>query len=156
LKRWSAPTARASTRSTIAAISGTETPITSARPIRKDDASDPREQGGKLTGRLIEHAGTIKTAEAYSNQLPAGVSRIKLSDFACRQGDIRDKRRRLLADRRLFARAYRLPRRALWCLTEWDQFLSGATLADGCSLKLLPPLTTKGLEKLEQRLAKYK
>jgi hypothetical protein len=57
------------------AISGTETPIYvgKADPA-KDDASTPREQGARLTGRLLEHAGTIETAERYSrNGLPEGL-----------------------------------------------------------------------------------
>lgn len=67
------------------AISRTETPIYvgKADPA-KDDASNAREQGAKLTGRLIEHAGTIKTAEAYS-KLPQGLSPISLADFTCRR-----------------------------------------------------------------------
>ncbi|MBN9004885.1 MAG: Eco29kI family restriction endonuclease [Rhizobiales bacterium] len=69
-----------------ASISGTETPIYvgKADPA-KDDASDSREQGDKLTGRLIEHAKTIRTAEGYANQLPEGLYPIKLGDFTCRR-----------------------------------------------------------------------
>ncbi|MGY3356433.1 hypothetical protein ACVWZK_003096 [Bradyrhizobium sp. GM0.4] len=68
------------------AISGTETPIYVGKADpEKDDASDSREQGDKLTGRLIEHAKTILTAEKYSNQLPQGLSPISLSDFTCRR-----------------------------------------------------------------------
>jgi hypothetical protein len=69
-----------------AAISGTETPIYvgKADPAN-DDASTTREQGAKLTGRLIEHAGTVATAEGYSNSLPKGLSPIYLSDFRCRR-----------------------------------------------------------------------
>ncbi|WP_375312848.1 Eco29kI family restriction endonuclease [Bradyrhizobium sp. A5] len=69
-----------------AAISKTETPIYvgKADPA-KDDASDAREQGPKLTDRLIEHAGTIATAEGYSNQLPQGLAPIGLADFTCRR-----------------------------------------------------------------------
>jgi hypothetical protein len=69
-----------------AGISGTETPIYvgKADPAA-DDASNPREQGPKLTGRLIEHAGTIKTAEGYAASLPAGLSPIRLDDFVCRR-----------------------------------------------------------------------
>jgi Eco29kI restriction endonuclease len=69
-----------------AAISGTETPIYvgKADPAA-DDASTPREQGSKLTGRLTEHAGTIMTAERYSNQLPKGLSPISVADFTCRR-----------------------------------------------------------------------
>ncbi len=67
-------------------ISNTETPIYvgKADPA-SDDASTAREQGVKLTGRLIEHAGTVATAEVYSNSLPAGLSPIYLSDFKCRR-----------------------------------------------------------------------
>jgi Eco29kI restriction endonuclease len=50
-----------------------------------DDASTTREQGAKLTGRLIEHAGTVATAEGYSSSLPAGLSPIRLADFMCRR-----------------------------------------------------------------------
>lgn len=79
---WESPTARGTTST----ISSTETPIYvgKADPAN-DDASTTREQGAKLTGRLIEHAGTIKTAEGYSNSLPAGLSPIRLSDFTCRR-----------------------------------------------------------------------
>lgn len=67
-------------------ISGSETPIYvgKADPAN-DDASTTREQGAKLTARLLEHAGTIGTAEAYSGQLPAHLSPIKLADFKCRR-----------------------------------------------------------------------
>jgi hypothetical protein len=34
---------------------------------------------------LLEHAGTIETAEGYSNQLPLGLSPIRLTDFQCRR-----------------------------------------------------------------------
>lgn len=71
-----------------AAISNTETPIYvgKADPAN-DDASTTREQGAKLTGRLIEHAGTVATAEGYANSgsLPAGLSPINLADFQCRR-----------------------------------------------------------------------
>lgn len=68
-----------------AAISGSETPIYvgKADPVR-DDASTPREQGAKLTARLLEHAGTIATAEAYAAQLPPELYPIRLADFFCR------------------------------------------------------------------------
>lgn len=67
-------------------ISGSETPIYvgKADPAN-DDASTTREQGPKLTARLLEHAGTIRTAEAYTDQLPAHLSPIKLEDFQCRR-----------------------------------------------------------------------
>jgi len=53
-----------------ASIAGTETPIYVGKGNpAKDDASDSREQGDKLTGR---HAKTIRTAEGYANQLPEG------------------------------------------------------------------------------------
>lgn len=46
-------------------ISGTETPIYVGKADpQNDDASNPREQGAKLTARLLEHAGTIATAAA--------------------------------------------------------------------------------------------
>ena len=68
-------------------ISGTETPIYvgKADPT-SGDASTPREQGAKLTGRLIEHAKTIRVAETYALQhgLPDGLHPINLRDFSCR------------------------------------------------------------------------
>ncbi|RVI62683.1 Eco29kI family restriction endonuclease [Sinorhizobium meliloti] len=69
-----------------AGISGSETPIYvgKADPAN-DDASTTREQGAKLTARLLEHAGTIGTAEAYTDQLPAHLSPIRLADFQCRR-----------------------------------------------------------------------
>lgn len=69
-----------------AGISGSETPIYvgKADPAN-DDASTTREQGAKLTARLLEHAGTIATAEAYSAQLPPHLSPIRLADFMCRR-----------------------------------------------------------------------
>jgi hypothetical protein len=68
------------------AISGSETPIYvgKADPA-KDDASTTREQGPKLTARLLEHAGTISTAESYGDSLPSQLSRIRLKDFVCRR-----------------------------------------------------------------------
>jgi Eco29kI restriction endonuclease len=67
-------------------ISGSETPIYvgKADPVR-DDASTTREQGAKLTARLLEHAGTIETAEAHTNRLPSGLSPIRVEDFDCRR-----------------------------------------------------------------------
>ena len=69
-------------------ISGTETPIYvgKADPA-KDDASNPREQGARLTGRLLEHAGTIETAENYARRqdLPSGLHPIHLREFTCRR-----------------------------------------------------------------------
>ncbi|WP_164075703.1 Eco29kI family restriction endonuclease, partial [Stenotrophomonas maltophilia] len=67
-------------------ISGSETPIYvgKADPA-KDDASTTREQGAKLTARLLEHAGTIGTAEAYGDKLPSHLSPIRLADFVCRR-----------------------------------------------------------------------
>jgi hypothetical protein len=69
-----------------AGITGSETPIYvgKADPAN-DDASTPREQGAKLTARLLEHAGTVATAEAYSDRLPKHLAPIKLSDFLCRR-----------------------------------------------------------------------
>lgn len=67
-------------------ISGSETPIYvgKADPA-KDDASTTREQGAKLTARLLEHAGTIATAEGYAGKLPSHLSAIQLADFVCRR-----------------------------------------------------------------------
>ena len=70
-----------------AAISGTETPIYvgKADPA-SGDASTTREQGAKLTGRLLEHAGTIATAEAYAASNPSRrFPAIRLADFTCRR-----------------------------------------------------------------------
>jgi hypothetical protein len=69
-----------------AGISGSETPIYvgKADPAN-DDASTTREQGAKLTARLLEHAGTIGTAEGYAAKLPANLSPIGLADFYCRR-----------------------------------------------------------------------
>lgn len=71
-----------------ARISGTETPIYvgKADPM-SGDASTPREQGARLTRRLIEHAGTIATAEKYAHEhgLPDGLASIRLADFSCRR-----------------------------------------------------------------------
>lgn len=69
------------------AISGTETPIYvgKADPA-SGDASTVREQGPRLTGRLLEHAGTIETAAAYGRAgLPEGLLPIRLQDFTCRR-----------------------------------------------------------------------
>lgn len=69
-------------------ISGTETPIYVGKADPNNgDASTPREQGPRLTGRLIEHAGTITTAERYATeaQLPEGLAPIRLVDFSCRR-----------------------------------------------------------------------
>lgn len=71
-----------------ARISGTETPIYVGKADPTNgDASTPREQGPRLTGRLIEHAGTIGTAERYADEqgLPEGLSPIRLDDFSCRR-----------------------------------------------------------------------
>lgn len=66
-------------------ISGSETPIYvgKADPA-SDDASTVREQGTKLTSRLIEHASTIIQVENYAD-LPPHLSRIHLSDFSYRR-----------------------------------------------------------------------
>ncbi len=69
-------------------ISGTETPIYVGKADPSNgDASSSREQGPRLTGRLIEHAGTIATAEKYAleNELAPGLSPIRLADFKCRR-----------------------------------------------------------------------
>lgn len=71
-----------------ARISGTETPIYVGKADPSNgDASTAREQGPRLTGRLIEHAGTIATAEKYAleNTLADGLSAIHLADFKCRR-----------------------------------------------------------------------
>ncbi|MBI2718724.1 MAG: Eco29kI family restriction endonuclease [Rhizobiales bacterium] len=67
-------------------ISCSETPIYvgKADPAN-DDASITREQGAKLTARLLEHAGTIATAEGYAEKLPSYLSAIHLADFVCRR-----------------------------------------------------------------------
>lgn len=69
-----------------AGIAGSETPIYvgKADPAN-DDASTTREQGAKLTARLLEHAGTIATAAGYADQLPEGLSPIRLEDFVSRR-----------------------------------------------------------------------
>lgn len=68
------------------AISGTETPIYVGKADPQDGgARNPREQGAKLTGRLIEHRKNIKIAEAYAPNLPAGLSPIAAADFSCRR-----------------------------------------------------------------------
>lgn len=69
-------------------ISRTETPIYVGKADPSNgDASTAREQGPRLTGRLIEHAGTIATAERYAleNMLPPGLTGIHLADFKCRR-----------------------------------------------------------------------
>jgi hypothetical protein len=71
-----------------ARISGTETPIYVGKADPSNgDASSAREQGPRLTGRLIEHAATIATAEKYAreNELAPGLSAIRLADFTCRR-----------------------------------------------------------------------
>ena len=69
-----------------ASISGTETPIYVGKADPQNhDASTPREQGAKLTARLLEHAGTIATAAGYAKQLPCGLDAIGLEDFSCRR-----------------------------------------------------------------------
>ncbi|MBO9576593.1 MAG: Eco29kI family restriction endonuclease [Sphingobium sp.] len=69
-----------------AGIAGSETPIYvgKADPAN-DDASTTREQGAKLTARLLEHAGTIATAAGYAGQLPEGLHPIRLEDFLSRR-----------------------------------------------------------------------
>jgi Eco29kI restriction endonuclease len=70
------------------AISGTETPIYvgKADPAIRD-ASSPREQGIKLSGRLREHAGRISDVERYAaaGRLPPELHSIRLQDFKCRR-----------------------------------------------------------------------
>lgn len=69
-----------------AGIAGSETPIYvgKADPAN-DDASTTREQGAKLTARLLEHAGTIATAADYADRLPDGLHPIRLEDFLSRR-----------------------------------------------------------------------
>ena len=70
-----------------AAISGTETPmyVGKADPA-SGDASTVREQGPRLTGRLLEHAGTIETAAIHGRAgLSEGLYPIRLEDFSCRR-----------------------------------------------------------------------
>lgn len=69
-------------------ISGTETPIYVGKADPSNgDASTAREQGPRLTGRLIEHAGTIATAERFAadGRLSDGMAPIRLDDFSCRR-----------------------------------------------------------------------
>lgn len=67
-------------------ISGSETPIYVGKADPADQsAATPREQGAKLTGRLIEHANTIRTAEGYIDQLTVPLEPICVSDFQCRR-----------------------------------------------------------------------
>lgn len=68
-------------------ISGTETPIYVGKADPSTgDASTAREQGPRLTGRLIEHAGTIQTAAEYGKtSLPPGCHPIRAEDFTCRR-----------------------------------------------------------------------
>jgi hypothetical protein len=69
-----------------AAIAGSETPIYVGKADpQNDDASTSREQGAKLTARLLEHAGTIATVAGYHDRLPDGLSPIRLEDFSCRK-----------------------------------------------------------------------
>lgn len=71
-----------------ARISGTETPIYVGKADPTNgDASTAREQGPRLTARLIEHAGTVVTAEQYARKwtLPEGLHAIRLSEFSCRR-----------------------------------------------------------------------
>lgn len=70
-----------------AGIAGTETPIYVGKADPENhDASTPREQGPKLTKRLLEHAGIITLAETYArnNRLPAGTHSIQSRDFSFR------------------------------------------------------------------------
>jgi hypothetical protein len=69
-------------------ISKTETPIYVGKADPSlPDANTPRQQGNKLTGRLREHAKTIRTVEAFAkaNALPEGVYPIESADFVCRR-----------------------------------------------------------------------
>lgn len=67
-------------------ISASETPIYIGKADpENDDASSTREQGAKLTQRLLEHANTIRVAESYASKLPSHLSSIRLQDFLCRR-----------------------------------------------------------------------
>lgn len=68
------------------AISRSETPIYVGKADPANyDASTTREQGAKLTERLLEHAGTISIAEDYASKLPPLLFPIRLGDFLCRR-----------------------------------------------------------------------
>lgn len=67
-------------------ISKTETPIYVGKADPDSgDASTVREQGTRLTARLLEHAGTIKTAEGYAAHLTSPLFPIRLDEFWCRR-----------------------------------------------------------------------
>ena len=69
-----------------AGISKSETPIYVGKADpEKDDASTAREQGDRLSARLLEHANTISTAEDYRAKLPSHLHPIRLADFKCRR-----------------------------------------------------------------------
>ena len=70
-----------------AAISGTETPIYVGKADPESrGANNPREQGARLTGRLLEHSGPIATAEGYAlNDSTLDVWPIRVADFTCRR-----------------------------------------------------------------------
>jgi hypothetical protein len=70
-----------------AAISGTETPIYVGKADPSDGEADtPREQGARLTGRLIEHSETIAVAEAYAKREGWSADKsLQLEDFTCRR-----------------------------------------------------------------------
>lgn len=70
-----------------AAISGTETPIYVGKADPESrGANNPREQGARLTGRLLEHAGTIATTEDYALEHETREFwPIKVADFTCRR-----------------------------------------------------------------------
>lgn len=68
-------------------IRGTETPIYVGKADPDShDANTPREQGTRLTDRLIDHKKSIKRVETYAEQnaLPPGLAPIHLCDFKCR------------------------------------------------------------------------
>lgn len=71
-----------------ATITNTETPIYVGKADPQNpDASDSREQGAKLTGRLKEHAETIAVSEAYAIKMNIAppLYPIRLADFTCRR-----------------------------------------------------------------------
>lgn len=71
-----------------AKIRDTETPIYVGKADPQNpDASDSREQGSKLTGRLKEHADTIAVSEAYADKMKLAppLYPIRLADFTCRR-----------------------------------------------------------------------
>ncbi len=104
-----------------ARISRTETPIYVGKADPDlADASTPREQGTRLTGRLKEHAGRIAAVEAYalSHDLPTGLAPIRLADFYCRR-IVCATNAQLVAEKhliRLFQPIWNIETKACWGL----------------------------------------